>query len=112
MGQTGVKGSSVSQVLEDVGPTRGPNNIRSHLLEVNVGTVGGRLRADFYYSKNIHTRDTIKSFAVEYIKSLRGLIEHCSSPGAGGFTPSDFPKARMSQKDLDKLMNKIAKKNK
>jgi hypothetical protein len=34
---------------------------------------------------------------------LRELIVHCRNEHAGGFTPSDFPLARMSAKDLDEV---------
>jgi hypothetical protein len=32
------------------------------------------------------------------------LISHCLSEEAGGFTPSDFPDAELSQTDLDDLI--------
>ena len=34
--------------------------------------------------------------------ALRSVIEHCSAPGAGGYTPADF-RERVSQATLDKL---------
>jgi hypothetical protein len=34
---------------------------------------------------------------------------HCLSPQAGGYTPSDFPKAKLKQKDLDKLVARLGK---
>jgi microcystin synthetase protein McyA len=33
------------------------------------------------------------------------LIDHCLSPEAGGFTPSDFPLADLDQQQLDQLAN-------
>jgi hypothetical protein len=34
---------------------------------------------------------------------LQALIAHCQSPEAGGFTPSDFPLARLEAQTLNKL---------
>ena len=39
-----------------------------------------------------------------YLQQLRALIAHCQSPEAVGYTPSDFPLARLSQKQLDVLV--------
>ena len=41
-------------------------------------------------------------------EQLRDLIEHCRSAGEGGFTPSDFPEAGLSQDELDRLIEKLA----
>ena len=32
------------------------------------------------------------------------MIEHCLSPEAGGYTPSDFPLARWNQAELDRVI--------
>jgi len=60
------------------------------------------------YSANIHNEATIKQLAQASVAALRRLIEHCVSDGTGGYTPSDFPKARLGQADLDKLVAQIA----
>jgi hypothetical protein len=41
------------------------------------------------------------------MEALRLLITHCRSPEARGYTPSDFPEADLSQKELDKLIDRI-----
>jgi amino acid adenylation domain-containing protein len=41
------------------------------------------------------------------IESLRALIEHCLSSDAADPVPSDYPKARISEKDLSKLLAKF-----
>jgi len=43
---------------------------------------------------------------------VRSLIAHCQSPEAGGYTPSDFPAAKLGQKDIDKFIAKISQTNK
>jgi non-ribosomal peptide synthase protein (TIGR01720 family) len=81
---------------------------RHCLLEIIALVVGGRLRLNWRYHENVHQRRTIESLALRMVKALQSVIAHCQSTEAGGFTPSDFPKARLSQKDLDKFMARIA----
>ena len=45
--------------------------------------------------------------AEDYVEALSGIIAHCQSPDAGGYTPSDFPGAKLVQKDLDKFLSKL-----
>jgi hypothetical protein len=43
-------------------------------------------------------------------QALQGLIAHCQSPGAGGFTPSDFAGARLDQQKLDRFVATLKRK--
>ncbi len=38
----------------------------------------------------------------------REIIEHCRGEEAGGFTPSDFPDADLTQKELDELLDELS----
>jgi hypothetical protein len=38
---------------------------------------------------------------------MQELIAHCQSPTAGGFTPSDFPEAELTQQELDELLAEL-----
>ena len=67
----------------------------------------GQLQLDWTYSKHLHRRDTIERLAQGFIEALRTLIMHCQSPDAGGYTPSDFPKMKLSQQELDELMTAL-----
>ena len=58
------------------------------------------------YTLSLH--DALPIYAI--LAALRELIEHCKDPTAGGHTPSDFPGARVSQANLDKLLSKIGRK--
>ena len=55
------------------------------------------------YSEVAHRRETIERVAEDFISALRKIIAHCQSPEAGGYTPSDFPDADLSQSELDDL---------
>ncbi|HVX11408.1 MAG TPA: amino acid adenylation domain-containing protein [Pirellulales bacterium] len=100
-----VASGSLVAADEAVGPTRSPRARRSHLLEVNAFLLDGRLRIDWSYGRHIHRRQTIEQLAESFFDRLAGLVAHCLSPEAGGFTPSDFPLARLNEGDLDKLAN-------
>jgi len=91
---------------ESVGPVHSPRAERRYLLEVNAFISGGRLQLEWAYNEQIHRRETIARLAEEYTSALRTLIAHCLSPEAaqaGGYTPSDFPLARLEQSKLDWL---------
>jgi len=83
----------------------GARNPRSHVLEINTWIIGGRLQVSWTYSKNLHRLETIQHLATQYVATLEMLIDHCLSPEAGGFTPSDFPLAGLDQQQLDQLAN-------
>lgn len=96
--------SLLGQARESSGPDHGPRGSRSHLLAVEGIIVRGRLRLDWRYSEHVHLRTTIEALAQDFMAALRSLITHCQSPEAGGYTPSDFPEAELSQEDLDELI--------
>ncbi len=70
--------------------------------------IEGQLQLTWNYSKNIHRQTTIEKLAQSFMDALEELIRHCQSPEAGGFTPSDFPEADLSQDELDDLMSEIS----
>jgi microcystin synthetase protein McyA len=94
---------------ESRGPDRDENGKRSSLIDITGGIVRGRLSFEWSYSARQFYPDTIERMANEYIQNLINLIEHCISPEAEGFTPSDFPMAGLNQQELDKLLGKIKK---
>ncbi|WP_161975702.1 non-ribosomal peptide synthase/polyketide synthase [Tengunoibacter tsumagoiensis] len=83
------------------GQSRSPQGKREHLLDLSALIRGGQLAITWYYSANYHTTETIQALAQSYITALRTLITHCQQPNVGGYTPSDFPLARLSQEQLD-----------
>jgi amino acid adenylation domain-containing protein/non-ribosomal peptide synthase protein (TIGR01720 family) len=89
---------------ESSGATRDREARRSNLFEINASVIGGRLRAEWIYSAEIHAGATVEKLAHDFIEELQGLIAHCLSGEAGGHTPSDFPLARLKQTQLDELL--------
>jgi len=102
------EGSLYGPARESAGAVESLSGWRSHLLEVSGIVVRGRLRMDWTYSRALHCPERIERLAEGYQQALRALISHCLSPEAGGYTPSDFPQAKLSQKDLDLVISEIA----
>ncbi|MGH9823635.1 MAG: condensation domain-containing protein, partial [Blastocatellia bacterium] len=80
---------------------------RRHLIEIDGFTVGGELRLTWSYSARKHRRETIEGLARDYLERLRELMRHCRSNPIGAYTPSDFPKAKLSQEELDELLAEL-----
>ncbi|HEX2211050.1 MAG TPA: amino acid adenylation domain-containing protein [Longimicrobium sp.] len=74
-----------------------------YLLNVNGAVRGGQLQLSWTFDQGTHRRETIERLADSYLDALRTLIAHCRQAGAGGYTPSDFPLAELSQEQLDAL---------
>ncbi len=81
-----------------------PRTSGSTSLDVTASVFGGRLRAEFTYSDAQFAGETIETLADFYIDALRGLIEHCLSPEAGGYTASDFADAGLSEDGVQDLL--------
>jgi amino acid adenylation domain-containing protein/non-ribosomal peptide synthase protein (TIGR01720 family) len=92
---------------ESCGPRRGPSGLRQYVLEITAGVCGGTLQISWQYSTNLHRQETIERLAESFIAALESIVTHCMSPEAGGFTPSDFPEAALSQQELDKFLTAI-----
>ncbi len=76
---------------------------RTHQLEVVGRIENQRLQVTWTYSVNLHHHETIAALANRMIQALDEIIAHCSTPGSGGRTPSDFPLARLDQAAIDEL---------
>jgi amino acid adenylation domain-containing protein/non-ribosomal peptide synthase protein (TIGR01720 family) len=100
-------GQLLTPALEPIGPLQAPDNLRAHLVEVSARVLEGRLHVAWHYSRNLHERATIERLASRFAALVRDIVAHCQSDDAGGFTPSDFPLAKVSQDQLDRLMARI-----
>jgi len=86
---------------------RSPRGTRPHLLQISAFVTGGQMRLEWTYSENVHQGDTVLDLAEAFVKAARELIAGCQSKDVGGYTPSDFPAARISQKDFSKLLAQV-----
>jgi amino acid adenylation domain-containing protein/non-ribosomal peptide synthase protein (TIGR01720 family) len=88
---------------EDPGPAISPLNSLIHPLEVNAYVRGGKFRAEFGFSLLHLRKERAERLAASFQRSLRELLAHCLKPESGGYTPSDFPLARLNRSRLDEL---------
>ncbi|MEO7331486.1 MAG: condensation domain-containing protein, partial [Minicystis sp.] len=99
----GGEGKAGGAILARVGATRDPAQRRAHVIEVLAAVSGGQLQIEIVHAAGRHDRATIVVLAQRFVATLRLLIEHCVSPGAGGPTPSDFQRAKLTQDAIDML---------
>src|SRR6185295_138292 len=110
LGQTGpalAADAPFAPAAESAGQPMDPAERRPYLLEVT-GIVSDRsLRLSVRGSGQVHRRQTLEALAESFRQGLHALIGHCLSPGAGGYTPSDFPLLRIDPGELDLLLASV-----
>ncbi|MEP6802063.1 MAG: amino acid adenylation domain-containing protein [Acidobacteriota bacterium] len=88
------------------GAPRSARNRRRYPLSIEGMVRDGRLRFSWLYSENLHRRETVAALAERFEVSLRAILLHCRT-AEPRYTPSDFPGARMSSKDLETLVARM-----
>jgi non-ribosomal peptide synthase protein (TIGR01720 family) len=99
--------SPFSILPSEISSIRSPHEKRRYLLEILGRLNNGQLNVGWIFSDNIYNPESVENVANDFIKTLRDIIKYCQSAGVGGYTPSDFPGARLDQKTLDKFLAKI-----
>ncbi|MEB3282827.1 MAG: amino acid adenylation domain-containing protein [Lyngbya sp.] len=99
--------SMMGVASESSGQARSSKQTRAYLLEINGLIIQGKLKFHWTYSKNFHHRTTIEKLAMDFREALNQLINHCCSPEAGGYTPSDFSLAELDQNQLNQVLDQI-----
>jgi len=61
---------------DSIGQDRSPAARTDHLLEIVGGVREGRMRFTWYYSENVHHRDTVERLAQEFGQALRSVARH------------------------------------
>jgi len=84
-----------------------PRRRRQHLWDVVASIQHGRLHVEWTYCPHFHRDETMVSLAEGLLEGLKELLRHCLQPTAGGWTPSDFPQARLSQQLLDSFIHHL-----
>src|SRR5436190_7420305 len=83
------------------GASRSGRARRSHQLDLIGSVIGGRLQLSFTYNTNLFSKAAVERLAASFVAELRSLIVHCQGQHVEGHTPSDFPLARIDQRQLD-----------
>jgi non-ribosomal peptide synthase protein (TIGR01720 family) len=77
----------------------GPTNPRPHILQIYGGIVEGRLRLNWTYCRNLHSRDTIENLAGGVVDTLR-----MAAGERAALTPAHFPDAELTPEDLRQIL--------
>ncbi len=79
---------------------------RGYLLNIIASVTDEQLRFNWTYSENVHARQTIERLAEMTLAELRALLSEGETSDSV-FAPSDFPKAKLTQKDLNTILAKL-----
>ncbi|MFQ6142325.1 non-ribosomal peptide synthase/polyketide synthase [Streptomyces seoulensis] len=90
--------------LPPAGRDTDPDEDRPYLLDVTGVVQHGRLELGWTYPPAVYDEATVRRLAEETAAALADIAAHCARPDTGGRTPSDFPLARLTQDQLDRLV--------
>ena len=99
--------SMFSVAPQSSGPTQSAGAQRAYLLNIIAMVSGGELRLDWTYSTSIHHKETVDRLARSFIEELRELIARSRTGDKIDYSPSDFPRAKLSQDELNKVLAKL-----
>ncbi|RKF33334.1 non-ribosomal peptide synthetase, partial [Paraburkholderia fungorum] len=90
---------------ESAGTTNDPHARLTYPLSIAGQVFDGELHLTLAWSSVRFNQAAIARVVEGFRAELVGLIDHCASDatGASGVTPSDFPLARLTQRELDAL---------
>jgi non-ribosomal peptide synthase protein (TIGR01720 family) len=88
---------------ESSGPNQGPTNRRSCLIEILSLVFAGSLRVEWHFHPACHSRQSIESWADNFLAALTDLIAYCCEVEHGGYTPADFPSVPLCHGEIDQI---------
>ncbi len=95
----------------DTGLSVSLDNPHVYPLAINGGVNQGQLEFHWTYSTRHYKAETIAKLSNAFKVRLEALIEYCSEEKYYGYSPSDFPYAKLSGKQLDKLFKRLEEQN-
>ena len=99
--------SMFSVAPQSSGSTQSAGAQRKYLVNIIAMVSGGELRLDWTYSTSIHHKETVERLAQSFIEELRDLIARSRTGDKIDYSPSDFPRAKLSQDELNKVLAKL-----
>ena len=94
----GVKMITLTENLRDI------RSERHYKLEINVHITDDQLQVNCSYGRNVHSKETITKLMNDFKERIKEIGTYCNKIENGGYTPSDFSEAEISQDDLDNLL--------
>ena len=99
--------SMFSMASHSSGPAQSRKAERAYLINI-IGVVSsGELRLEWTFSESIHRKESVSQVADRFIEELRYLIAQSRTSEKISYSPSDFPSARLSQDELNKVLAKL-----
>jgi non-ribosomal peptide synthase protein (TIGR01720 family) len=92
---------------EYAGASRSSRQARSHGLEINAAVRNGQLLVNWTWASDCQPSLPVEQIAKNYIIQLRSLIQYCLATKRT-HSPSDFPLAKIDQRQLDRLSARTA----
>jgi non-ribosomal peptide synthase protein (TIGR01720 family) len=89
------------------GPAQSSRAERAYLLNIIGMVSGGELRLEWTFSESIHRQETVTRLAQSFIEELRTLIVQSRTSDKINYSPADFPRAKLSQEELNKVLAKL-----
>ncbi len=90
-------------VADRAGQERHPADRQLYRLELNCFVRGGGLHFAWRFNRDRYRPARVEQLADRYIHHLQALIEHCTAPDAGGYSPSDFSLATLDDDNLSQI---------
>uniref|UniRef100_UPI003BB804E8 amino acid adenylation domain-containing protein n=1 Tax=Pseudomonas sp. GZD-222 TaxID=3404805 RepID=UPI003BB804E8 len=97
------EGALFAPAAEGSGQEQSPQAQLGNWLTLNGQIFDGELSMSWLFSQAMFDVATVQALADDYQRELEALIAHCCDPRHRGFTPSDFPLARLDQARLHRL---------
>ncbi|MFE9746688.1 non-ribosomal peptide synthase/polyketide synthase [Saccharothrix saharensis] len=79
---------------------------RPNLLDITAAVSAGELVLEWEYSTEAHDEAAVRALADRMADALRGIVAFCARPDAWGRTPSDFPLARLTAEQVDRIADR------
>ena len=98
---------SFAAATEEIGPDWSPENQRVYLLDITSRIQDGELQMHWTHHAGFHRPETIQRLAQQCLAVLRALIAESRRPNLNGYSPSDLPASRLSQRQLDDLLAEL-----
>ncbi|KAB7770806.1 non-ribosomal peptide synthetase [Xanthomonas sp. LMG 12462] len=91
---------------ESIGPQTSLRRQRAALLSLSGKTFAGQLQFTLSYGSDRYEAASMRALADAIEGALREIVAHCRHAHGAGFTPSDFPLARVGQAELDRWQHR------
>jgi non-ribosomal peptide synthase protein (TIGR01720 family) len=76
-------------------------------LSINGQVYQGRLALTCVYSREMYRAETMRAVMGDFQRELEALIDHCTSQGVAGMTPSDVVGGGAEQEDIDAVLRDL-----